>query len=160
MKERKKQVISVRMEVSDIRRTKLLADRLLASESDVLRFALRQLLKNLSALCNSASGAQLLPMFMNYGTDLVEHFHFDRPQLERIFNENAHDSDHALSDEAISLVSSLSQIGALSNRNAGQESINDVLQALRRKAYAHGLITDQEFDELVNQPADQQIGRK
>ena len=138
------------METADIRRTKLIAERLLASESDVLRFALRQLLKDFSALCNSASGAQLLPLFVEHGTDLVEHFNFDRPQLERIFNQNVRGTDKALNDETISLISSLSQIGALSVRNANrEESINDVLETLRHKAYAHGLITDQELKELV-----------
>ena len=87
MLEPKKQAISLRIGSADLRRIKRLAERLGVRDSDVVRFAVKTMLAKLAPLCDpTMRGRSLVPVFVEEGTDLFQHFDFDATQLDSIIN--------------------------------------------------------------------------
>lgn len=143
MAARKKQVVSVRLEPSDIRRTKTIAKRLQTSESEVVRFALRQLFKRLGPLHNGAAhGLHLLPLFLEYGTELIEHFNVDATQVEQILNRGVRSSNEAVDSDDVALLATLADLGVLTPTQASQDdgAAKDALAQLHEQARAMSLI--------------------
>ncbi len=90
--ELKKQNISLRMNTSDLRKIKQIAQRLGARESDVFRFAIKSTLAKLSPLCElQAHGSDLVPVFMEVGPELAKYFDLDSSRLDRIINDGVLD---------------------------------------------------------------------
>jgi hypothetical protein len=90
MADNRKQAVSLRVSVSDLRKVKKLAQRLDVRDSDVIRFALKTMLARLAALCdNSVRGRALVPLFIEAGGDLFHHFDIDGTRLEEIVNGGA-----------------------------------------------------------------------
>lgn len=142
---RKKQVVSVRLEPSDIRRTKTIAKRLQTSESEVVRFALRQLFKRLGPLHNGAAhGLHLLPLFLEYGTELIEHFNVDATQVEQILNRGVRSSAEAVNSDDVALLATLADLGVLAPPPPSQDdsAVKDALERLHEQARAMSLIGD------------------
>lgn len=145
MAARKKQVVSVRLEPSDIRRTKTIAKRLQTSESEVVRFALRQLFKRLGPLHNGAAhGLHLLPLFLEYGTELIEHFNVDATQVEQILNRGVRSSAEAVNSDDVALLATLADLGVLTPMQPPQDdgAVKDALARLHEQARAMSLIGD------------------
>jgi hypothetical protein len=96
----RKQAVSVRMNRSDIRYIKQLADRLEVRESDVIRFAIKIMLEQLSPLQDpKATGRSLLPVFMGLGVELMRHFELDAGQLAAIINDGVEDARRVEPDD-------------------------------------------------------------
>jgi hypothetical protein len=90
MADNRKQAVSLRVSLSDLRKVKKLAQRLNVRDSDVIRFALKTMLARLAPLCdNSLRGRALIPVFIEAGSDLFHHFDIDGAQLEEIVNGGA-----------------------------------------------------------------------
>src|SRR5580704_17472901 len=88
MKEGRKQAISLRVSATDLRKVKVLAQRLDARDSDVIRFALKIMLARLAPLCDeSLQGRALLPVFIEAGGYFVYHFGLDAGRLSEIVND-------------------------------------------------------------------------
>jgi hypothetical protein len=88
MKEGRKQAVSLRVSTADLRRVKLLAQRLGARDSDIIRFAVKTMLTRLAPLCDqSLRGRALLPVFIEAGSDFFHHFDLDTARLEQIVND-------------------------------------------------------------------------
>lgn len=88
MVEPKKQAISLRIGSADLRRIKRLAERLGVRDSDVVRFAIKTTLAKLAPLCDPAMrGRNLVPVFVESGTDIFQHFDLDATQLDSIIND-------------------------------------------------------------------------
>lgn len=86
----RKQAVSLRLKVGDLQRVKRLAARVGISESDVLRYAVKILLSRFAPLCDPAMrGRQLVPMFIDGGVELMQHFALDHERLEEIVNGDA-----------------------------------------------------------------------
>jgi hypothetical protein len=84
----RKQAVSVRMSRSDIRHIKQLANRLEVPEADVIRFAIKIMLEQLSPLQDpKAAGRSLLPVFMGMGAELMRYLELDASKLEAIIND-------------------------------------------------------------------------
>lgn len=93
--ENQKQCVSVRLSSSDIQKIKRIAQRLKVSDSDIIRFGIRGMLSKLSPLSDdSANGCQLLPVFLEHGTEVTRYFDFDVERLEQIINEGASEHQH------------------------------------------------------------------
>ena len=70
-----KRSISLRLNISDHDRIRVIAKRLRARESDVFRFLLRLALAKVAPLSNTRNnGSELLPAFVDYATELTTHF--------------------------------------------------------------------------------------
>jgi hypothetical protein len=87
MIENKKQNVSIRMNVSDLRKIKVIAKRLNVRESDVFRFAIKSSLSKLAPLHDiEVAGSDLLPVFIEYGSEIASYFDLDAAQLDRLVN--------------------------------------------------------------------------
>ena len=88
MVEGRKQAVSVRMNIADIRKVKRLATRLGVRDSDVIRFAVKSTLARLGPLYDpEVQGRNLVPVFVEWGAELLRFFDLDAARLHAIFNE-------------------------------------------------------------------------
>lgn len=88
----RKQAISVRIGEADLGNLRRLARRLGVRDSDVIRVAIKSLLSKWSPLHDaSVRGKNLVPVFLENGSDLFRHFDLDTPRLDHIINDGAAD---------------------------------------------------------------------
>jgi hypothetical protein len=86
----RKRAVSVRLGTADIRKIKKLAQSLGARDTDVIRYAIKATLARLAPMHEgSARGRELLPVFVELGADLLQHFDLDVERLEAIINNGA-----------------------------------------------------------------------
>lgn len=86
----RKQAISVRIGEADLGNLRRLARRLGVRDSDVIRVAIKSLLAKWSPLHDaSVRGRNLVPVFLENGSDLFRHFELDTPRLDSIINDGA-----------------------------------------------------------------------
>lgn len=88
----RKKAISVRIGEADLGNLRRLARRLGVRDSDVIRVAIKSLLAKWSPLHDvSVRGKNLVPVFLENGSELFRHFDLDTPRLDSIINEGAGD---------------------------------------------------------------------
>jgi len=88
MQEGRKQAVSLRLGSGDIRKIKRLAKRLGVRDSDVIRYALKVALAKLAPLCDpGVRGRALMPVFVDTGVEILQHFDLDEENLDRIIND-------------------------------------------------------------------------
>lgn len=86
----RKRAISIRMSATDVTSVKKMAKRLGARDSDVIRCAVKMMMSKLGPLADaSVRGSNLVPVFIESGSDLFRHFELDATRLESILNEGA-----------------------------------------------------------------------
>ena len=92
----KTRTLSLRVTDAEYKRIREIARRLNASESAVVRYAIRSMLKRNGALADPASsGYSLIPLFVEHGPELISYFDLDATHLDRIFNgETANKEQH------------------------------------------------------------------
>ena len=96
----RKQAVSIRMNSSDVRKGKLLAQRLGVRDSDIFRYAIRTTLLKLSPLHDpQVRGRNLIPVFIESGTDLFHHFDLDAVRLEGIINQDTDEHGRVAHDD-------------------------------------------------------------
>ena len=96
----RKRAVSVRLGTADIRKIKKLAQCLGARDTDVIRYAIKAMLARLAPLQDgSARGRDLLPVFVEAGAELLQHFDLDAARLDAIINEGAPRSLRVDSDD-------------------------------------------------------------
>ena len=94
MVESRKQAISLRIGSADLRRIKRLAERLGVRDSDVVRFAIKTMMAKLAHLCDpNVRGRGLVPVFVEAGGDIFQHFDLDATQLDSIINDGVDGDD-------------------------------------------------------------------
>jgi hypothetical protein len=92
-RENRKRAVSIRLSGSDVGKVKRLAQRLGVRDSDVIRYAVKTMLSRLAPLYDpQMRGRNLVPVFVESGSDLFLHFELDAMRLEGIINEHADDS--------------------------------------------------------------------
>jgi len=86
--ESRKQAVSIRMNAADVRKVKRLALRLGVRDSDVIRFAVKTTLSRLGPLYDpEVRGRDLVPVFVEWGSELLRFFDLDAARLETIIND-------------------------------------------------------------------------
>lgn len=96
----RKKAVSTRLSSSDIRQIKQLAERLEARESDVIRFAIKTMLEQLAPLQDpKANGRSLVPVFIEWGAELMRHFELDASKLSAIINDGVDDARRVEPDD-------------------------------------------------------------
>lgn len=99
-KDSRKQAVSIRMNRSDVRNIKRLAERLGARDSDVIRFAIKLMLNRLAPLQDpSVAGRNLVPVFIESGPELMRHFEIDAARLASIINEGVEEEGRVDPDD-------------------------------------------------------------
>jgi hypothetical protein len=102
--DRRKQAISLRISVTDLRSVKKLAQRLGTRDSDVVRFALKIMLERLGPLCDqNVRGRALVPVIVEAGHDILHHFDLDFARLEEIVNSGV-DKGQEIESEDLQLL--------------------------------------------------------
>jgi hypothetical protein len=100
----RKRAVSIRMSSSDIRKIKRLAERLGVRDSDVIRFAVKSVLAKLSPLDDPAvRGRNLVPVFVESGSELLRFFDLDAMRLDNIINDEA-ENERRVDHEDIQLI--------------------------------------------------------
>lgn len=103
-RDNRKQAVSIRMNRSDVRTIKRLAERLGARDSDVIRFAIKLMLSKLSLLQDpSVRGRSLVPLFLEAGPELMGYFEIDYARLASILNDGV-EADHSVDPDDIQLL--------------------------------------------------------
>ncbi len=88
----RKQAISVRIGEGDLGNLRRLARRLGVRDSDIIRVAIKTLLAKWSPLHDaSVRGKNLVPVFLENGTELFRYFELDTLRLANIINDGAGD---------------------------------------------------------------------
>ena len=96
----RKRAVSVRLNAADIRKIKKLAQRLDLRDTDIIRFAIKTMLARVAPLHDAAvRGSSLIPVFVECGTELLQHFELDTARLERIINDGVTASQRVDADD-------------------------------------------------------------
>jgi hypothetical protein len=89
----RKKGISVRMDTNDLEKLKHISSSLSVRDSDVIRFAIKSMLKRLAPLTREENSARdLLPVFIEYGAELTRAFDLGADEIESIINTDNKDS--------------------------------------------------------------------
>jgi hypothetical protein len=108
--ESRKQALSIRVSAADVRKMKKLAQRLGARESDVIRFAVKCMLARLSPLYDTdVKGRNLVPVFVESGSELLRFFDLDSARLDGIINDGVEPSKRVDRDDIALLAMSGAQ---------------------------------------------------
>jgi hypothetical protein len=97
--------ISVRLSCVDIQRVKGLSQRLGIRESDLFRFSVKSILEKLVLLNDkNVKGADMIPVWLECGDFLMDHFDFDIAKLDEIFNLDISEPTQRIDMEDIELM--------------------------------------------------------
>ena len=132
------------MNGSDVRRVKKLAARLGARDSDVIRFAVKTMLGKLGPLYDpEVHGRNLVPVFVEYGAELLRFFEIDATKLEAIINSGV-DRERLVDREDIALLALTSaqepyaalKLSELEQTERPRRGPAELLESLREYLYA------------------------
>jgi len=141
--EHRKQAVSIRMNSSDVRKVKKLAQRLGVRDSDVVRFAVKCMLARLGPLYDpEVKGRSLVPVFVESGAELLRYFELDAAKLEGIINEGV-DVTRRVERDDIALIALTGGQGPyaalmLSDLNGGNRQLSrtgELSESLRQYLY-------------------------
>lgn len=108
MEKHKKQVVSMRLNATDLGRIKEIARRLKVRESDVYRFAIKTTLTKLAPFYDTEMrGKDLLPIFIEICAELTGYFDLDTDSLDRLINGDLSDPGKRVDKDDIRLLSML-----------------------------------------------------
>jgi hypothetical protein len=103
-KTERKQAVSLRLSGNDLRKLKVVSERLGVSDSDVLRYALTTTLNRIGPLCDPGTrGADLIPALVASGPDFIRHFDLDAARLEQVINTGAPSDRRVAREDLVAL---------------------------------------------------------
>ena len=144
MVEGRKQAVSIRMNGTDVRKVKKLAARLGVRDSDVIRFAVKNMLARLGPLYDpEVHGRNLLPVFVESGAELLRFFDIDAAKLEAIINGGV-PADRRVDRDDIALLALTSaqepyaalRLSELEQNERPRNGPGELLESLRQYLYA------------------------
>jgi hypothetical protein len=142
--EGRKQAVSIRMNGTDVRKVKKLAARLGVRDSDIVRFAVKNMLAKLGPLYDpEVHGRNLLPVFVESGAELLRFFDIDAAKLETIIN-NGVPVERRVDRDDIALLALTSaqepyaalRLSELEQTERPHRSPDELLESLRQYLYA------------------------
>jgi hypothetical protein len=132
------------MGAADIRKVKKLASRLGVRDSDVIRFAVKTMLARLGPLYDpEVHGRNLIPVFVESGTELLRFFDIDAARLEAIIN-NGVNAERRVDRDDIALLAltgaqehyAALKLSELEQIERPRRSAAELLESLRQYLYA------------------------
>ena len=144
MSDGRKQAVSIRMNLTDIRKVKQLAKRLGVRDSDVIRFAVKSMLTKLGPLYDpQAHGRHLVPVFVESGAELLRFFDIDASRLEAIINSEV-EVERRVDREDVALLAltgaqepyAALKLSELERTERPRQSAGELLESLRQYLYA------------------------
>lgn len=140
----RKQAVSIRMNGADVRKVKRLAARLGVRDSDVIRFAVKCMLAKLGPLYDpDVQGRNLVPVFVESGTELLRFFEIDAAKLESIINEGV-DAERRVDHDDVALLAltgvqepyAALKLSELERNDRPRQSPRELSESLRQYLYA------------------------
>ena len=102
--------ISLRLSDAEKSKLKLVAERLDVRETDILRYAIEATLSRLGSLLDpDVGGVDLLPVFVETGSEMLRYFSIDSAQLESIVNAGVEEPDKRVEAKDLALLASASR---------------------------------------------------
>jgi len=159
--EGRKQAVSIRMNGTDVRKVKKLASRLGVRDSDVIRFAVKNMLARLGPLYDpEVHGRNLVPVFVESGAELLRFFDIDASKLEAIIN-NGVEVDRRVERDDIALIAltgtqepyaalKLSELDRTERRRQTAAELSESLRQYLYAKYVYRPLTEQEV--LAREP--------
>jgi len=141
----------MRIDVSDFAKVKAVANRLRARESDVFRFAIKLAMAKLAPLYdNRMTGSDLVPVFVDCGTELLNHFNLDARRLDAIINGDLGDEADRVEMEDIDLLAMstmperylLVRLKEIANGHADASNAHELLADYLLEKYAPSARSD------------------
>lgn len=146
--DQRKQSISVRVNDTDLRKIRSISKRLRIKESELYRFAIKNMLGRLMPLHDEALyGRDVLPALLECGEDLSRYFDLDAAVLDEIINGDSVSPEKRIEKKDLDLLA-MSSIATdyvqLKLKELGKEHVeNDDLwsdiNSYLRKKYLHEL---------------------
>jgi hypothetical protein len=128
----RKKAVSLRLSASDLTKIRRVARRLDVRDSDVIRFAIKNLLVRLSPLTDpSVSGSALVPLFLEAGSELTNGLELDAEQLDHIINEGALEGERVSMDD----LHMIAMIGAPAGGDVPAKGADRRASPMRRYLY-------------------------
>ena len=130
------------LRLSDAERTKLrmVAERLDVRETDILRYAIEATLSRLGSLFDpEAGGVDLLPVFVETGSEMLRYFSIDSARLDTIINSGVDEPARRVDSKDLALLASTSRndpVAAVHLRalfGAGDDAEKENLAQLKQK---------------------------
>jgi hypothetical protein len=142
--EGRKQSVSVRMNEADVGKVKKLASRLGVRDSDIIRFAVKSTLARLGPLYDlEIHGRNLVPVFVESGSELLRFFDIDAARLETIINSGVENERRVDRDDIALLALTGTQqpyaalkLGELDRSERRGRSASELSESLRRYLYS------------------------
>ena len=145
----RKQAVSIRMTAADVRNVKRLAKRFGVRDSDIIRFAVKVMLRRLAPLHDpQVRGRSLVPVFVESGNEIFRFFELDATRLDSIINEGADESSR-VEHEDIQLIamSGIQQSYArLRLSSIGKNKVNCGLNGSNAAGRIDGSAEEEELD--------------
>ncbi|MBQ0719278.1 MAG: hypothetical protein KBT88_12980 [Gammaproteobacteria bacterium] len=137
---------SVRLNANDLRRVEGIADRLEVSESELIRFCIKNTLNRMSPLDDpSYVGADLVPILLDIGEDMTRYFELNSRQLKKIVNGVVAESSGAVADSDVDLFAL-----AVWNENSVLHQLNEIANELHQEVdTATGFLRNYLYDKYV-----------
>jgi hypothetical protein len=124
--------VSLRLSADDLTKIRCLAERLDVRDSDVIRFAIKNVLVRLSPLTDpSVAGGALVPLFLEAGAELSSGLDLDAEQIGRIVNDGAAPDDRVSRDD----LHMLAMVGAAPTPETAAPSAERRASPIRRYLY-------------------------
>jgi len=132
------------MNGADVRKVKKLATRLGVRDSDVIRFAVKNMLAQLGPLYDpEVHGRNLVPVFVESGAELLRFFDIDASKLESIIN-NGVEVDRRVDRDDIALLAltgsqepyAALKLSELNRTERRRQSPVELSESLRQYLYA------------------------
>jgi hypothetical protein len=132
------------MNGTDVRKVKKLANRLGVRDSDVIRFAVKNMLARLGPLYDpEVHGRNLVPVFVESGAELLRFFEIDASKLEAIIN-NGVDLERRVERDDIALLAltgsqepyAALKLSELDRTERRRQSSAELSESLRQYLYA------------------------
>jgi hypothetical protein len=140
--------ISVRLSCNDIQRVKGLSMRLGIRESDLFRFSVKSVLEKLVLLNDkNVKGADMIPIWLECGDFLMDHFDFDIARLDEIFNLDVYEPTQRIDMEDIELMAMsklnpiymIKKLSTLCKKQIDPSRVNEVFREYLYRKYILGI---------------------
>jgi hypothetical protein len=158
--EGRKQAVSIRMNSGDVRKVKRLASRLGVRDSDVIRFAVKNMLARLGPLYDpEVHGRNLVPVFVESGAELLRFFEIDASKLEAIINQGV-DAERRVDRDDIALLAltgtqepyAALKLSELDRTERRRQTAAELSESLRQYLYAKYVYRALSETEVAREP--------
>ena len=148
------------MNATDVRKVKRLASRLGVRDSDVIRFAVKNMLARLSPLYDpEVHGRNLVPVFVESGAELLRFFDIDASKLEAIINQGV-DVERRVDRDDIALLAltgsqepyAALKLSELDRTERRRQTTAELSESLRQYLYAKYVYRPLGDNELPREP--------